>query len=29
MLISTIIILINLGVDMLYALINPRIRHGG
>ena len=29
MLISTIIILVNLGVDMLYALINPRIRHGG
>lgn len=29
LLISSIIILINLGVDLLYALINPRIRHGG
>ena len=27
MLISTIVILVNLLVDMLYGLINPRIRH--
>jgi dipeptide transport system permease protein len=27
MLISTIIILVNLGVDVLYGVINPRIRH--
>lgn len=29
MLISTLIILVNLGVDVLYGIINPRIRHGG
>jgi dipeptide transport system permease protein len=29
MLVSTIIILVNLGVDVLYGVINPRIRHGG
>ena len=28
MLISTMVILVNLAVDMLYGLINPRIRHG-
>ena len=28
MLISTIVILVNLAVDLLYGLINPRIRHG-
>lgn len=28
MLVSTVVILVNLGVDMLYAVINPRIRHG-
>ena len=28
MLISTMVILVNLIVDMLYGLINPRIRHG-
>jgi dipeptide transport system permease protein len=28
MLISTVVILVNLVVDMLYGLINPRIRHG-
>ena len=28
MLISTVIILVNLAVDLLYGLINPRIRHG-
>jgi dipeptide transport system permease protein len=28
MLISTMVILVNLGVDVLYGLINPRIRHG-
>ena len=28
MLISTVVILVNLIVDMLYGLINPRIRHG-
>jgi dipeptide transport system permease protein len=27
MLISTIVILVNLGVDLTYGLINPRIRH--
>ncbi len=27
MLISTLVILVNLGVDLLYGLINPRIRH--
>ena len=27
MLIATIVILVNLLVDMLYGLINPRIRH--
>jgi dipeptide transport system permease protein len=27
MLISTMVILVNLGVDLLYGLINPRIRH--
>lgn len=29
MLISTMVILVNLAVDLLYGLINPRIRHGG
>ncbi len=29
MLISAIVILVNLGVDVLYGVINPRIRHGG
>jgi len=29
MLVSTLIILVNLGVDVLYGVINPRIRHGG
>jgi len=29
MLISTIIILVNLGVDVLYGIINPKIHHGG
>jgi dipeptide transport system permease protein len=28
MLVSTVVILVNLGVDVLYAVINPRIRHG-
>lgn len=28
MLISGLVILVNLGIDMLYGLINPRIRHG-
>ena len=28
MLISSIVILVNLGVDMLYGAINPRLRHG-
>jgi dipeptide transport system permease protein len=28
MLISSVVILVNLGVDMLYGAINPRIRHG-
>ncbi|MBC8037610.1 MAG: ABC transporter permease subunit, partial [Rhizobiales bacterium] len=28
MLISTVVIFVNLIVDMLYGLINPRIRHG-
>jgi dipeptide transport system permease protein len=28
MLISSIVILVNLGVDVLYGAINPRIRHG-
>lgn len=28
LLISSMIIVVNLGVDLLYALINPRIRHG-
>jgi dipeptide transport system permease protein len=28
MLISSVVILVNLGVDMLYGTINPRIRHG-
>ena len=27
MLIATIVILVNLFIDMLYGLINPRIRH--
>src|SRR5215831_15673944 len=27
MLISTVVILVNVGVDLLYGLINPRIRH--
>jgi dipeptide transport system permease protein len=29
MLVSAIVILVNLGVDLLYGVINPRIRHGG
>jgi dipeptide transport system permease protein len=29
MLISAIVILVNLGVDVMYGVINPRIRHGG
>ncbi len=28
MLVSAVLIVVNLGVDMLYGLINPRIRHG-
>ncbi|OYU49264.1 MAG: peptide ABC transporter permease [Rhizobiales bacterium PAR1] len=28
MLVSAIVILVNLGVDVLYGVINPRIRHG-
>jgi len=28
LLVSTVVILVNLGVDVLYGLINPRIRHG-
>jgi dipeptide transport system permease protein len=28
MLISTLVILVNLAVDLTYGLINPRIRHG-
>ena len=28
MLISTIVILVNVAIDMLYGLINPRVRHG-
>jgi dipeptide transport system permease protein len=28
MLISSIVILVNLGVDVLYGAINPRLRHG-
>jgi dipeptide transport system permease protein len=28
MLVSTVVILVNLGVDVLYGVINPRIRHG-
>ncbi len=28
MLISGLVIFVNLGIDMLYGLINPRIRHG-
>ena len=28
LLISSVVILVNLGVDLLYGLINPRIRHG-
>ncbi|HEY2979277.1 MAG TPA: ABC transporter permease subunit [Burkholderiaceae bacterium] len=28
MLVSTLVILVNLGVDVLYGVINPRIRHG-
>ncbi len=27
MLISTVVIMVNLIVDLLYGLINPRIRH--
>ena len=27
-LIASIVMLVNLGVDLLYGLINPRIRHG-
>jgi dipeptide transport system permease protein len=29
MLVSTLVILVNLGVDMLYGVINPRIHHHG
>jgi len=29
LLISTMVILVNLAVDLLYGLVNPRIRHGG
>jgi len=29
MLVSTLVILVNLVVDLTYGLINPRIRHGG
>ena len=29
LLVSTVVILVNLVVDLLYGLINPRIRHGG
>ena len=28
MLVSTLVILVSLGVDVLYGVINPRIRHG-
>jgi len=28
LLISSIVIVVNLTVDMLYGFINPRIRHG-
>jgi len=28
MLVSTVVILVNLIVDLLYGAINPRIRHG-
>jgi dipeptide transport system permease protein len=28
MLISSVVILVNLGVDVLYGAINPQIRHG-
>jgi dipeptide transport system permease protein len=28
MLVSTLVILVNLAVDLTYGLINPRIRHG-
>ena len=28
MLIATIVMLVNLLVDVLYGIINPRIRHG-
>ena len=28
LLIAAIVMLVNLGVDLLYGLINPRIRHG-
>ena len=28
MLVSTVVILVNLGVDLLYGVINPRISHG-
>jgi dipeptide transport system permease protein len=28
MLVSTLVIVVNLGVDVLYGVINPRIRHG-
>ena len=28
MLVSTVVILVNLFVDLLYGAINPRIRHG-
>jgi dipeptide transport system permease protein len=29
MLVSTLVIVVNLLVDLTYGLINPRIRHGG
>jgi dipeptide transport system permease protein len=28
MLIASVVILVNLIIDLLYGLINPRIRHG-
>ena len=28
MLVSTVVIVVNLIVDLLYGVINPRIRHG-
>jgi ABC-type dipeptide/oligopeptide/nickel transport system permease component len=26
--VSAVVILVNVGVDLLYGVINPRIRHG-